>query len=145
MTHALLQFGFHASRCDPSRFTYSRSGVCLHALVYVDDILITGSSAALVNDLIAKLHATFALKQLGKPDYFLGIEVKYLNNSCMLLTQSKYVRDLLHRANMLDSKGISTPMMNNCKLSKHGTDTLPDPQPYHSVVGALQYVTLTRP
>jgi histone deacetylase 1/2 len=63
----------------------------------------------------------------------------------MLLTQSKYIRDLLNRANMAEAKGINTPMVSSLKLSKFGTDSLPDPHEYRSIVGALQYVTLTRP
>lgn len=41
--------------------------------------------------------------------------------------------------------GIATPMLANQKLSKQGTDMLKDPQQYRTIVGALQYVTLTRP
>lgn len=36
-------------------------------------------------------------------------------------------------------------MVSNCRLSKYGTDSISDPHLYRSVVGALQYVTLTRP
>lgn len=46
---------------------------------------------------------------------------------------------------MIDSKGINSPMMSTCKLSKHGTYTVSDPHLYRSIVGALQYATLTRP
>lgn len=46
---------------------------------------------------------------------------------------------------MVESKGIASPMVSNCKLSRFGTDTLSDAQQYRSVVGALQYATLTHP
>lgn len=46
---------------------------------------------------------------------------------------------------MLDSKGIISPMMSNCRLSKSGTDTMADPSLYRSIVSALQSATLTRP
>lgn len=145
LTKALLQFGFCPSRCDPSLFTFSAQGARLFVLVYVDDILITGTSSQLISDLIHKLNAQFALKELGSLDYFLGIEVKRLKNGCLLLNQSKYIRDLLLKANMAESKGISSPMVASCKLSRFGTDTMADPHLYRSVVGALQYATLTRP
>ncbi|CAJ2673651.1 unnamed protein product [Trifolium pratense] len=145
LAQALVSFGFHPSKCDPSLFVYSHQGVTMYVLVYVDDILLTGSSSPILHDLIAKLHSQFALKHMGRPDYFLGIEVRYLPSGNILLTQSKYIRDLLHRANMADAKGINTPMVSSLKLSKFGTDELPDPLEYRSIVGALQYVTLTRP
>lgn len=126
-------------------FVYSHKGVTLYALVYVDDIIITGSSSKLIADLITKLNRTFALKELGAPDYFLGIEVKKIPNGALLLTQSKYIRDLMQRANMQDCKGLATPMLSNQKLNKQGIDTLKKPHQYRSIVGALQYVTLTRP
>lgn len=46
---------------------------------------------------------------------------------------------------MYDSNGISSPIINGYKLSRFGTDSLSDPTEYKSVVGALQYTTLTRP
>lgn len=49
----------------------------MYALVYVDDILITESSALLLHKLIDKLHATFVLKKIDTPKYFLGIKVHH--------------------------------------------------------------------
>lgn len=126
-------------------FVYSHKGATLYALVYADDIILTGSCPVMIFDLITKLNVSFALKDLGTPDYFLGLEVKNMSNGAILMTQSKYIRDIMHRANMQDCKGIATPMLSNVKLSKHGSNILPDAHQYRSIVGALQYVTLTRP
>ena len=46
---------------------------------------------------------------------------------------------------MAEAHSISTPMVTNCKLSKHGADLFHDSTLYRSVVGALQYANLTRP
>jgi histone deacetylase 1/2 len=75
----------------------------------------------------------------------LGIEVHHLSSGALLLNQAKYVRDLLCKAKMEDSKPINSPMVSSCRLSKFGTDTMSDPTLYRSIVGALQYATLTRP
>lgn len=72
--------------------------ISLCVLVYVDDILITGSSSSLIHTLINKIHAEFALKKLGRPSCFLGIEVSSQSNSYLLLNQSKYIRDILSRS-----------------------------------------------
>jgi len=66
----------------------------VYVLIYVDDIIITGSSVSLVQRFISQLHSNFSLKELGKLDYFLGIKVKSLLDGSLVLTQSKYIRDL---------------------------------------------------
>lgn len=142
---ALIQFGFKSSRCDPSLFTYSKGSIKVYALVYVDDIILTGSSPLLITELISKLNAKFNLKQLGNLDYFLGIEVRKTDRGSLILSQAKYVIELLNKANLLDANPITTPMISGCKLSRFGNDSLTDPHLYRSIVGTLQYVTLTRP
>lgn len=46
---------------------------------------------------------------------------------------------------MMDSNPINSPVVSSCKLSRFGIDSVSDPQMYRSVVGVVQYVTLTRP
>lgn len=46
---------------------------------------------------------------------------------------------------MLKAKSISTPMDPNLKLSKHASDLLEDPSFHRSIVGVLEYATITRP
>ncbi|PNX93258.1 histone deacetylase, partial [Trifolium pratense] len=145
LTQTLVQMGFSASKCDPSLLVHHQQGACTYVLIYVDDILITGSSSQLIEDLIHKLNIQFALKQLGEIDYFLGIEVHHMSSGALLLNQSKYIKDLLVKTNMDNCKPIGSPMVSTCRLSKFGTDALSDPSLYRSTVGALQYATLTRP
>ena len=63
----------------------------VYLLLYVNDIILTGSSATLIQQLINRLNTAFSLKQLGHLDYFLGLEIKYLSNNAILMTQSKYI------------------------------------------------------
>jgi len=67
-------------------FVYKDKGHIIYILVYVDDIIITGTSNVLVQQLTTKLHSDFSLKQLGKLDYFLGIEIKFVADGSILLT-----------------------------------------------------------
>ena len=68
-----------------------------------------------------------------------------MKDGSLLLSQTKYIHELLERAGMQEAKGISTPMVSSTKLTKHGANYLADPTLYRSIVGALQYATLTRP
>ena len=112
-------------------------------LVYVDDILITGSSNAQVTEVISKLSLEFALKDLGDFNYFLGVEVT-LSAEGLHLSQTKYVGDILRKAHMLGSKGCNTPISVADKLQKDKDCIFENPSLYRSIIGSLQYLTLTR-
>lgn len=141
----LLSFGFLNSKCDASLFIYKHHNVVIYMLVYVDDIVITGNSPPLIKQITQQLNHVFSLKQLGDLDYFLGLEVKKLSNGNLLLTQSKYLRVLLIKTDMENSNPVATPMASTTKLIKTGSAALSDASHYMSIVGALQYATITRP
>ena len=128
-----------------SLFIYKAQSQTVYLLVYVDDIIIIGSSPQLIQHLTAKLNSTFSLKQLGKFDYFFGIEVKTLSDNSLVLTQSTYIRNLLQKTHMAEAQLIYSPMVTNCKLSKSRADIFFDPTLYRFVVGALQNSTISQP
>ena len=70
---ALVDYGFQSSRADTSLFIHYTASDILILLVYMDDILVTGSNPKLVSHFISYLHDKFALKDLGPLSYFLGI------------------------------------------------------------------------
>jgi len=124
---------------------YKRQAHTIFLLVYVDDIILNENSSFLIQQITTQLNSAFSLKQLGQLDYFLGFEIKYLPDRSFLMTQGKYIKDLLHRTHMAEAHSISSHMAFSCKLSKIGGDLFQDPTLYGSTVGALQYATLTRP
>ncbi|KAF7843731.1 Retrovirus-related Pol polyprotein from transposon TNT 1-94 [Senna tora] len=63
----------------------------------------------------------------------------------LILTQSAYIKDLLAKAGLTDSKPQPTPMVSSLKLRGTTDDPFVDPTQYRSIVGALQYTTITRP
>lgn len=79
---------------------FSENAVVVYILVYVDDIIITGNNTKLINSLVRLLNFVFSLKDLGDLDYFLGIEVQRQRDGSLILTQSKYISDLLDKTKM---------------------------------------------
>ena len=112
-------------------------------LIYVDDIIITGSSPSTISMLIHFLKIDFAIKELGDLNFFLGVKV-IKNTSSILLSQKRYIVDLLHRTDMLEAKPVSSPVTTSTNLSAFEGDTIQDVTLYRNNVGALQYLALTR-
>ena len=63
----------------------------------------------------------------------------------MHLSQAKYISNLLQKTKMLHVKPVPTPMVSNQSLSNSGSAPFSNTQLYRSIVGALQYATITRP
>jgi histone deacetylase 1/2 len=118
----------------------------MYLLVYVDDIILISSSDAVADHLVSALSGDFAVKDLGALHYFLGLEVSR-SSAGLTLTQQKYALDLLRRAGMLKCKHATTPMSATDRMSALDGDTLlpDDATEYRSLVGGLQYLTITRP
>ena len=91
-------------------------------LVYVDEIIITSSSSDKVQQVIQDMQKTFALKDLGELNYFLGIEVSNLQNG-LHLSQVKYIADVLAKHDLVHCSPVPTPMSTGQYLTKaSGTD-----------------------
>lgn len=136
--------GFVSSRADNSLFVLRRSNDTCYLLLYVDDIVLTASSPAFLEHVTQQLHAEFAMKDMGALHYFLGMQVTRSAHG-FFLSQQRYATELLDRAGMLQCKPASTPVDTHGKLSSADGAPLEDPSAYRSMVGALQYLTMTRP
>jgi Reverse transcriptase (RNA-dependent DNA polymerase) len=144
LSTALLACGFQGSQYDPSLFIYSSHGKLAFLLVYVDDLVLMDNDSLLLSDIIISLQSKFAIKDFGNLYYFFGIEVSRTNEG-LLLTQSKYILDLLHHANMYDSKPCASPMIAHPPMTKTDGDSLNNPHFYRAIVGNLHYAIMTLP
>jgi hypothetical protein len=139
----IRQLGFTPSASDVSLFVYKEGGCLAYLLLYVDDIILTASSPALLKRIINRLHSEFAMTDLGDLHHFLNISVERSSDG-LFLSQRQYAVELLQWAGMSECHSTVTPVDTRTKLS--ATDGAPaaDPSEYRSIAGALQYLTLTR-
>lgn len=140
----LHSLGFMATKSDSSLFIYKHGNEMAYLLLYVDDIVLTMSTTALLHRIISHLGGKFAMKDLGALHFFLGIQVQ-CTASGFFLNQAKYTEEILDRAGMLNCKPATTPIDTKPKVSSTDGSLADDAPFYRSIAGALQYLTLTRP
>ncbi|XP_019157190.1 PREDICTED: uncharacterized protein LOC109153781 [Ipomoea nil] len=99
-----------------------------------------GSDLDHVTALINKLALEFKVRDMGLPSFFMGIPL----SGGMLLSQQRYMKDILKRPGMVDCKPVATPV-SNAKAVDDAAVPYADPTQYRSLASALQYLTVTRP
>ena len=137
------EFGMQKSKSNHSVF-YKNSSLSVNLLVvYVHDIVITGSDSKDISSLKSFFQSQFHTKDLGILKYFLGIEVMRRKIG-ILLSQRKYVLDLLSKTGKLGVKPCSSPMVPGIHLTRKG-ETFENLERYRRLVRKLNYFTITRP
>lgn len=140
----LDKLGFVCAKSDTSLFVLHQPAGTAYLLLYVDDVVLTASSATLLRRIIDRLQHEFSLKDLGALHYFLGITVERSSEG-FFLSQGKYADELLDKANMSSCSPSSTPIDTSAKISSASGTPVADASAYRSIVGGLQYLTMTRP
>lgn len=112
--------------------------------IYVDDIIVVGDDSIKTD-----LAKEFDIKDLGRAKYILGIELDYTESTkerqVIILRQSKYIYEILHRFNMLECKPVATPMDPGIETSGEAGNELTS-EPYNELVGSLIFlIQCTRP
>ncbi|KAL0422709.1 UNVERIFIED_CONTAM: Retrovirus-related Pol polyprotein from transposon RE1 [Sesamum latifolium] len=126
-------------------FQQSRNGESfVVALIYVDDVILTGNDANKIQEVKVHLNKNFGIKDLGPLKYFLGIEVARSPQG-IVLSQRKYTLDILQEAEMLGCKPSPFPMEQNYKLRLDHDGPRTDAARYRRLIGRLLYLTVTRP
>jgi len=140
-------FGWTTSDADPAFFWRETTaagyeGVCCH----VDDMMIGSTMLANVIELKQQLGSMVEIKDLGVASYYLAMEVQQRNGS-LLLTQKKYISEILDRFKVPQFEKKYTPM-DIRQLSAADGDLLDDQDTakYREMTGCLMYVCRgTRP
>ncbi|KAK6146363.1 hypothetical protein DH2020_020232 [Rehmannia glutinosa] len=81
---------------------------------------------------------------IGELNFFLGLQIKQCQEG-NYISQSKYTKELLKKFGIEEGRTVTTPMATNIKLDKDEKGKSVDQTKYRSVIGTLQYLTLTRP
>nr|GEX60990.1 retrotransposon protein, putative, unclassified [Tanacetum cinerariifolium] len=112
--------------------------------VYVDDIIFGSTNpryATLFSDL---MKSCFEMSMMGEMTFFFGLQVNQ-SPSGIFINQSNYVNYILKKYGMNTCDIIGTPMDIKDKLDLDHIRTPVDATKYRSMIGALMYLTSSRP
>jgi len=143
-TVAMKRYEYKQNNSDHTLFLKRKGDLITCLIIYVDDMIITGSDIEEISQLKNNLFREFEMKDLGGLKYFLGIEV-IRSNKGIFISQRKYIMDLLAETGMVDCKPIDTPMQVNHGLKFEEGANLADKERYQRLVGKLIYLSHTRP
>jgi hypothetical protein len=113
-------------------------------LVYVDDIIFRCNNNPLVKWFASAMEYEFEMSMIGELSFFLGLQITQRSEG-MFISQEKYLREMLKKFQMEDSKPLGTPMVTRCKLSKDDDSPDVDQSSYRSMIGSLLYFTTSHP
>ena len=112
--------------------------------IYVDDIIFGTTNAMLGKEFSKSMQAEFEMSMMGELKYFLGIQINQTSEGTYV-DQTKYVKELLKKFNLTESKMAKTPMHPTCCLAKDEVSKKVDQKIYRGMIGSLLYLTATRP
>jgi hypothetical protein len=139
----ITSLGFVQAKFNTSLFIIRRGTDTVYLLLYVDDIVLTASNAALLQQTVSILKREFIMKNLGPLHHFLGVSVQHQADG-LILTQRQFALDILERAGMVDCKSILTSVDTQVKVYAKSEPPVTDPTHFRILIGALQYLTFTR-
>jgi hypothetical protein len=148
---ALKRLDFTPLDADQCVYVRRQDAITIIAL-YVDDLLITSSSLAVLIELKQQLTARFEMEDLGEASFILGIDIRRDRaNRTVSIGQSAYITALLERHGMSDCKPVSTPMDRDSKntlVQQHAEHKATDSEArdYQTIIGGVMFAAIcTRP
>jgi hypothetical protein len=140
----LGKLGFVKCTTDLAIYFQGGKGERLIVGVYVDDLLITGTSIKSIGRFKQEMAAMFKMSDLGLLTYYLGIQVQQSTKG-IILSQESYAKKILGKGGLLGCNSCQVPMQPKLKLKKENELPMVDATEYRSLVGSLRYLVNTRP
>lgn len=130
-----LNVGFQKCPYEYALFTkFEDEGKMLIICLYVDDLIFTGNDSDMLENFKDSMMVEFDKSDLGKMQYFLGIEVVQSTDEIFIC-----------RFKMDKCNSASTPIEFGLKLTKYCEGKKIDSTHHKQIVGSLMYSTTTRP
>nr|GEU82568.1 retrovirus-related Pol polyprotein from transposon TNT 1-94 [Tanacetum cinerariifolium] len=143
LSNFLISKGFSRGSIDLNLFIPKHMGDILLVQIYVDDIIFGSTNPNLSKQFEKLMHSKFEMYMIGELKFFLGIQIHQSPHG-IFINQAKYAQEILKKHGMTSCDSVDTPMATK-HLDADLSGTPIDQTKYHSMVGALMYLTASRP
>ncbi|GKB19326.1 retrovirus-related pol polyprotein from transposon TNT 1-94 [Tanacetum coccineum] len=129
---------------DNTLFTKKKSSNLIIVQIYVYDIIFGSTCQDICDEFTKIMHDEFEMSMMGKLNFFLGLKIKQMEDG-IFFNQTKYIKEMLKKFGLKDSKPMKTPMSSDTKLTKDEKCESVDSTKYRGMICSLLYLTTSRP
>lgn len=140
----LISNGFSMGKAHNTLFIKRKSKDIIIVQIYVDDIIFGATNDVLCEEFSECMHSEFEMSMMSELNFFLGLQIKQQSNG-IFISQSKYIKDLLQKFDLGNTKSMKTPMSSSIKMDKDENGKDVDITKYRGMIGSLLYLTASRP
>ena len=134
----LLENDFKKGEVDKTLFTLNKDGKLLLVQIYVDDIIFGSKDKQLCTEFANLMQTKFEMSMMGEMNYFLGLQVKQLNDG-IFISQTKYAKDMLNKFGLKPTeKAAKIPMSIGTKMTYTEDDKSVEEHKYRRLIGSLR-------
>nr|GEU32548.1 copia protein [Tanacetum cinerariifolium] len=139
----LIKHEYKIGMVDNTLFTKKKSSSLIIVQIYVDDIIFDSTSQYTCDEFAKIIHDEFEMSMMGELNFFLGLQIKQMEDG-IFFNQSKYIKEMLKKFGLEESKPMKTPISSDTKLMKDKECESVDSIKYRGMIGRLLYQTTSR-
>nr|GEV26006.1 hypothetical protein [Tanacetum cinerariifolium] len=136
----LIKHEYKMGMVDNTLFTKKKGSNIIIIQIYVDDIIFDLTCQGMCDEFAKIMHDEFEMSMMGEINFFLGLQIKQMEDN-IFFNQSKYIKEMLKKFGLEDSKPMKTPMSSDTKLKKDEECELIDSTKYRGMIDSLLYLT----
>ncbi|GJS93200.1 retrovirus-related pol polyprotein from transposon TNT 1-94 [Tanacetum coccineum] len=117
LKYFLIKHEYKMGMVDNTLFTKKKSSNLIIVQIYVDDIIFGSTCQDMCDEFAKIMHDELDMSMMGELNFFLGLQIKQMEDG-IFFNQSKYIKEMLKKFGLEDSKPMKTPMSSDTKLTK---------------------------
>nr|GEV35732.1 uncharacterized mitochondrial protein AtMg00810-like [Tanacetum cinerariifolium] len=140
----LIKHEYKIKMVDNTLFTKKKSSNLIIVQIFVDDIIFGLTCQDMCDEFTKIMHDEFKMSKMGELNFFFRLQIKQKEEG-ILYNQSKYIKGMLKKFGLEDSKPLKTPMSSDTKLTKDEAYESVDSTKYQGMIGSLLNLTASMP